>query len=114
MKVALMCQSLLLSKSLNIFLKNSISPYKKCDFVISDQKLELDKPQFIISNEDSNLKSPFSESTLMIELDKFYNNVCLNNRAVSDASKSSRDNKKRKIKLLLDKFRDDIMDIIDE
>ena len=114
MKIALMCNSLLLTKSLNIFLKNSISSYKKCDFVISDQKLELDKPQFIISNESSNLKSPFSESALMIELDKFYNNVCLSNSAKTDISKSSKDEIKQKINLLVDKFRDDLMEIIGE
>ncbi len=114
MKIALMCNSLLLTKSLEIFLKKNLSSYKKCDFVISDQKLELDKPQFVISDKSSNLQSPFSESSLMIELDKFYNNLYSKDSIDTTSFQPNKDKIKQKINFLIDKFRDDLMDIIDE
>ena len=49
-----------------------IFPYKQCDFVISDKKIELDKPIFYISSSEGNLLIPFSKSSLSIELDKFW------------------------------------------
>ena len=64
MKVAVVCQSLLLSKALHSFLGELIVPYKQCDFVISDKKIELDKPIFHISTLEGELLIPFSKSTL--------------------------------------------------
>lgn len=48
MKIAIVCQSLLLSKALKTFLAEMIVSYKQCDFVISDKKIELDKPVFYL------------------------------------------------------------------
>ena len=77
MKIALVCQSLLLNKALNSFLGENIVPYKQCDFVISDKKIELDKPVFYISAHEGNLLIPFSKSSLFIELDKFFQQIIL-------------------------------------
>ena len=52
MKVALVCQSLLLSRALKSFLGDIVVPYKQCDFVISDKKIELD---LIIDNKEKSL-----------------------------------------------------------
>ncbi|MDD3343038.1 MAG: hypothetical protein PHR87_05620 [Sulfurospirillaceae bacterium] len=72
MKIALVCQSLLLSRALKSFLGDNVVPYKKSDFVISDKKIELDKPIFFVSSIEGDLLIPFSKSSLMIELDKFW------------------------------------------
>jgi len=65
----------LLSKALKSFLSDQIVPYKQCDFVISDKKIELDKPIFYISSTEGALLIPFSKSSLMIELDRFYQSM---------------------------------------
>ncbi|NOX14544.1 MAG: hypothetical protein GXP61_00620 [Epsilonproteobacteria bacterium] len=114
MKIALMCNSLLLTKTLEIFLKKNISTYKKCDFVISDQKLELDKPQFIVSGKYSNLQFPFSQSSLIIGLDKFYDNLYADKEPSIVSFQSSKEQIKQKITILIEKFKDDLMDILDE
>jgi hypothetical protein len=113
MKIALACDSLLLSKSLEIFLKKYIVTYKKCDFVISDRKLGLDKPEFVISDELSNLQRPFSQSSLMIELDKFYRQ--LRGDFKDDSSeKDKKEDLKKKIDFLTQKFSDDLYKLVAE
>jgi len=73
LKVAVICDSPLLEKSIKNFLKEYITPLGICDFVISDKKRELHKPIFYIGNhENSDLKKPFSKSTLLLKLEKFY------------------------------------------
>jgi len=74
-KIALACQSVLLGKSLEIFLKSHIAPYKQCDFVISDVEIETDKPLFYIATENSNLIIPFSKSALMLKVESFYDSL---------------------------------------
>jgi len=118
MKIALACKSLLLTKSLEIFLKQKISSYKKCDFVISDSKIEIDKPLFVISGNTSNLQAPFSESALMIELDKFYNKIGTNKTSSNLVYKAKdidlSEKLKEKIDFLTKKFRDDLLFTIQE
>ena len=118
MKIALACKSLLLTKSLEIFLKQRISSYKKCDFVISDSKIEIDKPLFLISDNTSNLQAPFPASALMIELDKFYNKISTNkissNLVYKDKDIDLNEKLKEKIDFLTQKFRDDLLSAIEE
>jgi hypothetical protein len=114
MKIALICQSLLLSKSLEIFLKNRITSYKKCDFVVCDQLLDVDKPQFLLSNHDGNLTLPFSESSLIIELEKFYNSEVLNLPEVQEPVPVKIDILEDKIDEITKKFRDDLINVIVE
>ncbi len=76
MKIALVCQSLLLSRSLKSFLKENIVVYKQCDFVISDKKIELDKPIFYISHtQNGHLQIPFSKASLCLALEAFENSL---------------------------------------
>jgi len=73
MKIAILCDSLLLKNSLEIFLKDYISSYKNCDIVISDKKIDTDKLLAIISSSsDADIKKPFSKSSLLIDLKKIY------------------------------------------
>jgi len=110
MKIALACDSLLLTKTLEIFLKKHITTYKKCDFVVSDKNIEVEKPIFVISNKSEDLKSPFSQASLMIELDKFYDTIYP--KLGNDTT--NKNDIKEKINSLIEKFKEDLMDILDE
>ncbi len=113
MKIALACDSLLLTKSLEIFLKKYIVTYKKCDFVVSDKKLGLDKPEFVISDELSNLQRPFSQSSLMIKLEKFYEGLSGNFKEdISNIDK--KEDLRKKIDFLTQKFSDDLYSLVEE
>lgn len=118
MKIALACQSVLLEKSLEIFLKNYITPYKQCDFVISDKKIEIEKPLFYIATDESDLNIPFSNTKLLLEIEKFFNENCLK-RDKSIQIKSSEQGLKTneledKITKLTDEFRTNLIGIIKE
>ena len=111
MKIALACQSVLLEKSLEIFLKSYITPYKQCDFVISDKEIEIDKPLFQIANDDSDLVMPFSKSALILKVEKFYD---LLNGSSSKVTKVDISELEQKITKLTDNFRDDLVSVIKE
>lgn len=73
MKVALVCDSPLLQKSLEIYLKECVSSYEACDFVISDRKVKSQKPVlFIGKREDATLKVPFSKEEVLSKTQQFY------------------------------------------
>lgn len=72
MNVALSCRSLLLSRALELFLKDEITTEEACDFIISDTPITSDKPVFYIQEEKGDLAAPFSKSALMIALEKFH------------------------------------------
>ncbi len=115
MRISLVCQSLLLTRALEIFLKDYIVPYKKSDFVITDRKLDLKKPQFIISSEKGNLEVPFLKSSLMIELDKFYiNNV--KKEGSEEFQKKEIDFETLEVKIghITEKFRQELVNTIKE
>ncbi len=107
MKVAVVCQSLLLSKALHSFLGELIVPYKQCDFVISDKKIELDKPIFHISAVEGELLIPFSKSTLLLELERFY--TALNHTQTEGMTLPIPDVLEDKIAALTEKFRQELI-----
>ena len=73
MKIALICDSLLLNRSLEMYLKEYLTSYKLCDFVVATQPVESQKPVFLIGDfEGANLKIPFTRELLLQELDSFY------------------------------------------
>lgn len=114
MKIALVCQSLLLSRALKSFLGEMIVPYKQCDFVISDKKIELDKPIFYVSTTEGNLIIPFSKSSLFIELDKFFQHFLLMQGNVDDMMSHSKNTYalEEKIIALTEKFRTELIQTI--
>lgn len=113
MKVALVCQSLLLSRALKSFLGETVVPYKQCDFVISDKKIELDKPVFFISSSGGNLTIPFSKSTLLIELDKFFQELLIKQGSLDDMMPTANLYAlEEKIVALTEKFRSDLIQTI--
>ncbi len=114
MKIAIVCQSLLLSRALKRFLGDMIVPYKQCDFVISDKKIELDKPIFYVSSAEGNLVIPFSKSSLFIELDKFYQHLLMMHSSVDDMLPQTKNTHglEEKITALTEKFRADLIQTI--
>ena len=111
MKISLVCQSLLLSRALQSFLGEMVVSYKQCDFVISDKKIELDKPIFYISSSEGELIIPFSKSSLMLELDRFYKNV-FNQDARFENKEQSNMILEEKISALTEKFRKELIQTI--
>ncbi|WP_297577929.1 hypothetical protein [Helicobacter sp. UBA3407] len=72
MKIALICDSLLLDRSLEMYLKEYLTSYKLCDFVVATQLVESQKPVFLIGDfEEANLKIPFTREILLQELEAF-------------------------------------------
>lgn len=71
MKVAVKCVSPLLQRSLELFLKNSLSSLKNCDIVIRDKKvLDDEHLTLLIGNDESaTLQKPFSKSQLFLALE---------------------------------------------
>jgi len=73
MKVAVQCRSLLLQKSLEIFLSKQLVNLSKSDIIIRDEPCYEDSRCFYIgSDERADLKKPFSKSELILALEKKY------------------------------------------
>ncbi len=72
MKIYIECKSLLLQKSLEIFLEQFLVLEDECEFIVSDFKRDFSKPVFYVDGELVHLKKPFSKECLILELEKFY------------------------------------------
>ncbi|AFL68412.1 hypothetical protein [Sulfurospirillum barnesii] len=114
MKVALVCQSLLLSRAVKSFLGDMVVPYKQCDFVISDKKIELDKPVFYIGHDEGNVLIPFSKSTLYLALDKFFQDLLMHQSSMDGLVSFSPNTEllEEKITALTEKFRAELIQTI--
>lgn len=85
MKIALICDSLLLDKSLEMYLKEYLTSYKLCDFVVATQPVETQKPVFLIGDgQGVHLKIPFTKELLFKELESFYQNLQYQNTKPSN------------------------------
>lgn len=73
MKIALECKDIILERALQLFLKDYLSQKKDCDFIIVDEKISFNKPQFLISKHSAQLGVPFSKEELLEALDEFDN-----------------------------------------
>ncbi|MDD3324276.1 MAG: hypothetical protein PHN38_04035 [Sulfurospirillaceae bacterium] len=116
MKITLICQSLLLAEALKSFLGDKIVSFKQCDFVISDQKIEIDKPVFLISSIDGDLILPFSKSALILGLEKFYRQRILKKSDMPSESLHiiNEEILEDKINLLTENFRQELIKTIKE
>jgi len=73
MRVAVECQSPLLQKSLELFLKKYLSAAKKSDIIIRDEPCLEDRRCFYIAADaNADLQKPFSKSQLILALEKRY------------------------------------------
>lgn len=107
MKVAIICQSLLLSRALKSFLGEKVVTYKQCDFVISDKKIELDKPIFFLNSKEGELSLPFSKASLLLGLERYYQTLC--EPEVSATAVIPADVLEDKIVALTEKFRQELI-----
>jgi hypothetical protein len=115
-KISVLCDSLLLKKSLEIFLKEHITTYKNAELIISDKKLDVKKPLLVVgTSEESDIVIPFSKSSLLIRLENIYD------KKVGRKKNSPKKEEKRELwklereidKLTL-KFREDLINTIRE
>ncbi len=73
MKVAVVCESPLLQRSLELFLDQHLSSLKQCDLVLRDKKVMDSHHCLVISDSaDADIKKPFSKTQLFLALDNFY------------------------------------------
>ncbi|MCH5322123.1 MAG: hypothetical protein J1E31_00885 [Helicobacter sp.] len=77
MKIALISDSLLLDHTLEMYLKEYLTSYKSCDFVVATKSMEsADKPVFLISDdENAQLSKPFTKEILIQKLESFYTQI---------------------------------------
>ncbi len=74
MKVALDCNSILLQKSLEIFLVNYLCSKKQADIIVTDKPSLKDSKYFYISTKkEADLIKPFSKAELILALERRYN-----------------------------------------
>jgi len=73
-KVALDCNSILLQKSLEIFLVNYLCSKKQADIIVTDKPSLKDSKYFYISTKkEADLIKPFSKAELILALERRYN-----------------------------------------
>lgn len=77
MKIALIGDSPLIDKSLEMLLREYLTSYKQCDFIVATKPMEnANKPIFLIGDfENANLKKPFTKEILLQKLESFYAKV---------------------------------------
>lgn len=111
MKIALECKDIILERALQLFLKEHLSRKKDCDFLICDEKVEFEKPQFLISKRSSQLAVPFSKVQLLQALGEF-------NSALQRLAEQIADEKIKaledKIEIMAEEFRQQYQSDIDE
>ncbi len=75
MKIAIQCQSPLLQRSLELFLKDYLSLPRSSDIIIRDRAIiDDEKRTLTIGNfENSDLKKPFSKAQLIYRLEQILN-----------------------------------------
>ena len=110
MKVAIECQDIVLERALQLFLKEHLSRKKDCDFLICDERVEFDKPLFLISKHSPQLAVPFSKAQLMQALGEFESGLKkLAEQLANEKIKALED----KIEIMAEEFRQQYQSEID-
>lgn len=91
MKIAIMCESELLQKSLEPYLKDYQTSLEKCDFVLSDYQACDMKPVCLVGNfSGAHIKKPFTPETLKANLRIFYERYCKGKQIASLSPKDAK------------------------
>jgi hypothetical protein len=115
LKVAVVCDSPLLKRCLEIFLKKYLSSYAAADFVISDKKIDSEKPIFVISDQKgSHLNKPFSKTRLLKALSEYYKKIRPPRNIITVASKNTQSELEGKIRQITDDFVSELLSAIRE
>ncbi len=73
MKLALICDSMLLQKSLETYLRGHIVPQEYAELIICDKLLQSNKPMLLVSHtKKADLRVPFTKAELFWALEEFY------------------------------------------
>lgn len=115
LKVYINCKSILLQKSLEIFLKNYKASYKTCEVVISDRMVKTEKPLLTIGyKSNDSIKKPFTKSSLMLALDKEKQKLELSKsmNRLNDLEKDDKIDIEIQIEKLTEKFAKDLAQIL--
>lgn len=111
MKIALECKDIMLERALQLFLKEHLARKKDCDFIITDEKIKFEKPQFLINKYSSQLAVPFSKEQLLRALNDF--DSALKELALQVANEKIKA-LEQKIERIADDFRADYQKDIDK
>lgn len=111
MKISLECKDLILEKTLELLLKDHLVLKKDCDFIICDEKIHSQKPQFIINKNSVFLNIPFSSEELLNALEEY--NASLQNIAYKIAYREKKLMNK-KCQVVLEELRNESHKKIDE
>lgn len=87
MKINLVCKDLLLERALELFLKEHLVKRENCDFIVCDEKISGNKPQFIITHNSPFLSVPFSKENLLSSLEEFDTALKLNAKKLVEEEK---------------------------
>jgi len=72
LKVAVVCESILLSRSLEIFLKDSLVDFTDADVVLADREFECEKPILLVSSRlKADIRKPFGKTKLYAILESY-------------------------------------------
>lgn len=115
MKIAIDCQSPLLQKSLEIFLKKYMSQKDECDFLVSDTRLDSDKRVcFISQDEGAYIKKPFTRAQLVLGVERFFKEPEVSLPKPRPQAKLTLNDKEleRKLNLLTHKFTNALVETI--
>ena len=67
-----MCKSILQELALKRIIKKQLSTYKECDIVVSDQKLNINKPSLTIGYGDKfDIKKPFTPAIVLYKIEQY-------------------------------------------
>lgn len=111
MKISFECECILLQKTIELFLGNFASRRKDCDFIISDEKIDTNKPVFIIGKQSPYLKFPFNKQELIYTLEDFYSALEINQQK-KIISKQTQESFEKKLEILFDKFKIDLTQLV--
>lgn len=109
MKISFECECILLQKALMLFLGKFAARRKDCDLIISDKKIEANKPIFIIGENSPYLKFPFNKQDLICTLEDFYSAMQIEHNKTIDTISNNFDDK---FNALFDKFKLDLTELI--
>jgi hypothetical protein len=89
LKVAVVCDSVLLKKSLELFLRGKLSDFASADVVISDRNFECEKPILLVGNSNNcDIKKPFGKVKLISLLENYENDVKVKKEILEPKTKS--------------------------
>lgn len=79
MKIAIICESELLQKSLEMYLREFLSPLEECEFVISDYQSCDMKPVCLVGaagTSGAHIRTPFTQESLLATCKVFHATYC--------------------------------------